>query len=253
LKPEQKYRNYSKKADFLKAFTADLHIHTCLSPCAELEMSPMKIVEEAVRKNIDIIAITDHNSAENMKGVKDAAENRPLRIFYGMEITTREEVHVLGYFPSLQDLNKFQKIIYSYLENTDNPQICDEQVWANGKDEVLGFCGKNLFSAVSLSIEKIVAEIHGCRGLAIAAHIDREGFGIIGQLGFIPDGLELDGVELYDMTSPLRKAKFPAITSSDAHQLDQIGKRTTTLCMMEPTFGEFRKALNNLDGRRVEA
>jgi 3',5'-nucleoside bisphosphate phosphatase len=212
----------------------------------------MAIVREAARQKLDIIAVTDHNSGENVKGVREAVRNIPLKVFYGIEITTREEVHILGYFPSLATLRRFQEIIYGGLESTDNPKIYEEQVRATGKDVVSGFCKKNLVSAVSHSIETIVAEIHNFRGLAIAAHIDREGFGIIGQLGFIPEGLKLDGVECYDGNSSfLKNIHFSVITSSDAHQLDQIGKRTTTLFLLKPSFEEFRKALRNEGGRRA--
>jgi len=238
----------------LRVFASDLHIHTCLSPCAELDMSPMRIVEEALARKLDIIAITDHNSGQNVRGVKEAAKNKPLKVFCGMEVTTAEEVHVLGYFPSLKQLAAFQQVIYENLAGTAAPRTMGEQVIADGKDQVLGFCGKNLFSAVSLSIESIVKEIHAREGLAVAAHIDREGFGLIGQLGFVPEGLELDAAEYYDTGSPLRTGiNFPAITSSDSHEPCQIGTRRTRLIMMKPTFGEFRMALRGHKGRKVEA
>jgi 3',5'-nucleoside bisphosphate phosphatase len=237
----------------LKIFRADLHIHTCLSPCAELEMSPVAVVTRAVENHLDIIAITDHNSARNIPGVKSAARGKSIKVFYGMEITTKEEVHLLGYFPSLRRIFSFQNTIGRYLADTAEKKIFEEQVIANGKDEVIGFCRKNLFSAVELSIEAIVNAIHMEEGLAVAAHIDREGFGIIGQLGFIPANLELDGAECYDKDSPLVEGvSFPLTTSSDAHRLDDIAKRTTKLHLNEPTFSEFKMAFNRVGLRKVE-
>ena len=95
----------------LNLFKADLHIHTCLSPCAELEMSPKEIVKKIQELRIDIVAITDHNSSLNINGLKDASKELDFNLFYGMEITTKEEVHLLGYFPSLKAINDFQKLL----------------------------------------------------------------------------------------------------------------------------------------------
>jgi len=238
----------------LKVFTADLHIHTCLSPCAELEMSPRRIVMEALSKKIDIIAVTDHNCGLNAVGVREAAKGTQLTVICGMEITTLEEVHILGYFPSLRKLMAFHDLVSSGLPESAGEKRGAWQVIANGKDQVLGFFGKNLFSSAPLTIEKVVAEIHGHGGLAAAAHIDREGFGLIGQLGFVPEGLPLDAAEYYDRSSPLRASiPFTAIASSDAHEPGHIGRRTTRLSMEKPTFAEFRMALRGEKGRRAEA
>ncbi|NMB99683.1 MAG: PHP domain-containing protein [Thermoanaerobaculaceae bacterium] len=238
----------------LKIFRADLHIHTCLSPCADLEMSPQNIVQKSLQKKIDIIGITDHNSSKNAKGVFDAASKANLKIILGMEITTKEEVHLLGYFPSFEALNKFQKFIDKNLEKTKDKRVVENQVIANAKDEVLGFLKVNLFSAVKQPLVKIVEEIHKVGGLALPAHIEREGFGIIGQLGFFPENVKFDGVECYDRKSPLIQdvlEKYTSLTSSDAHRIEEIGKRTTLFKIKEPSFEEFEKALKRIDGRMV--
>lgn len=238
----------------LKICRADLHIHTCLSPCAELEMSPQNIVQRSLEKKIDIIGITDHNSSKNVKGVFDAASKANLKIILGMEITTKEEVHLLGYFPSFEALNKFQKFIEKNLEKTKDKRVVENQVIANGKDEVLGFLKFNLFSAVKQPLVKIVEEIHKVGGLALPAHIEREGFGIIGQLGFFPENVKFDAVECYDRKSPLIQdvlKKYTSLTSSDAHRIEEIGKRTTLLKIKELSFEEFEKALKRIDGRMV--
>jgi len=238
----------------LNIFRADLHIHTCLSPCADLEMSPCNIVKNSLEKKIDIIAITDHNSSKNVKGVFDAASKSNLKVFLGMEITTKEEVHLLGYFPSFEKLQKFQKFIEKNLTKTKDKKVIDNQVIANGRDEVLGFLKYNLFSAVNKPLVKIVEEIHNFGGLALPAHIDREGFGIIGQLGFFPENVPFDAVECYDRKCPLIQdvlKKYNSLTSSDAHKIEEIGKRTTLLKIKEPTFEEFEKSLKRFDGRMI--
>ncbi len=240
--------------DNLNLFTADLHIHTCLSPCAELEMSPKEIVKKIKKLKIDIVAITDHNSSLNIQGVRDASRGLDFKLFYGMEITTREEVHLLGYFYTLKAINDFQKFLDSHLENTDNPKIFEEQVIANGKDEVLGFCKKNLYMPIDLSIEQTIDSIHSFKGIAIPAHIDRMGFGIVGQLGFIKETLKIDGIECYDRNSEIAKSylkRYPTLTSSDAHKLDDIGKRITIFKMKDRSFKEFKFALRGEKGRRI--
>ena len=217
-------------------------------------MSPRRIVTEAISKNIDIIAVTDHNCGLNAKGVRDAAKGTPLTVFCGMEITTMEEVHLLGYFPSPGKLAEFERTVCSELPDAGSERISGEQVIANGRDQVLGFFGRNLFSAVPLAIERIVEEIHLHGGVAAAAHIDREGFGLIGQLGFVPEGLKLDAAEYYDIRSPLRDAiPFTPITSSDAHRPSHVGMRVIRLIMEKPTFGEFKMALRGEKGRRTVA
>ncbi len=238
-----------------KLFKADLHIHTCLSPCADLDMSPKNIVQKAIEREIDIIAITDHNSSENVKAVYDAAKGTKVKVFFGMEITTKEEVHLLSYFPTLKSTKLFENFVYENLDKTENRKIIDEQVIANGKDEVLGFLEYNLFSAVKKPIETIVNKIHELKGVAIPAHIDREGFGIINQLGFFPSDINFDGVECYDRKKDSIKdilKKYSSLTSSDSHSIDEIGKRTTLLKIKKVSFGEFVKALKGIEGRKIE-
>ncbi|MCX7830426.1 MAG: PHP domain-containing protein [Acidobacteria bacterium] len=241
-------------ADELKVYRADLHIHTCLSPCADLDMSPLNIVKKAIEKKIDLLAITDHNSSKNTKAVFDAAKGKGVDVIFGMEITTKEEVHLLGFFPTLKKLDAFQKFIEENLEKTKERKIFEEQVIANHKDEVVGFLKYNLFSAVKQPLSSIVEEIHKWGGLALPAHIDRVGFGIIGQLGFFPENVNFDAVECYDRKSPLIQEilnTYISITSSDAHKIEEVGRRVTLLKVKEPTFEEFKKAIKGKDGRKV--
>ena len=242
----------------LRVFRADLHIHTCLSPCGSLEMLPGRIVAEAKRKRLDIVGICDHNTAENVTVVKRAGEGKELKVLGGMEITSREEVHLLALFDGEKDLFELQSLIYDSLPGINNEQVLGEQLVVNEENEVIGSNDRLLMGATRLPIRKIVEAVHSLGGLAIASHIDREGFGIIGQLGFIPKGLGLDGLGISPRLSPEKAGlrfpqvlTFPMVTFSDAHVLEDIGRKSTSFLMEEATVGEIKKALRGEEGRKV--
>ncbi|HXH86703.1 MAG TPA: PHP domain-containing protein, partial [Nitrospira sp.] len=206
----------------MKEFKADLHIHTCLSPCADLEMSPRNIVNEAKRKGLQVIGICDHNSAENVPAVVKNAAREGIAVIGGMEVTSKEEVHILALFGNDESLSSFQQVVHENLHGTNDEQLFGEQVIVNEDEEVIGFSDKLLIGATDLTIERLVDLIHEHDGLAIAAHVDREGFGILGQLGFIPEGLPLDALELADPSKRdciPPEVCMPLVTSSDAHKL----------------------------------
>ncbi len=241
----------------LKRFKADLHLHTCLSPCSELDMTPSAIVRSAVEKGIDIVAVTDHNSAENVTAAKKASEGTQVTVFAGMEIASSEEAHVLALFNEVESIIRLQDIVYTNLLPGENDEkLFGEQVVVNEKNEVLDFNKRLLIGATSLSAHDVVATIHSLGGLAIASHIDRDAFSIISQLGFIPEELEFDALEISDRekSGPLliQYNTYPFITSSDAHDIKDIGKKTTVFLMKEPTVEEIGLALKNVDGRKAE-
>lgn len=242
----------------MKRYVADLHVHTCLSPCGDLQMSPRKIVETALSKNIDIIAICDHNSCENVKAVMRAAAGGGLRVLPGMEVTSQEEVHIVALFENLADALTLQEVIYDHLHGENDEQAFGMQVVVNEFSEVMGFNKKLLIGAADLSINQLVSYIHRYAGLAIASHIDREGFGIIGQLGFIPKDVALDALEVSPrMAIKEAEREFRAysdyvfISSSDAHSLEQIGRGTTRFLLQNPHVSEIKKALRGEDGRMI--
>ncbi|MBS1111912.1 MAG: putative metal-dependent phosphoesterase, family [Nitrospirae bacterium] len=244
----------------LKEFRADLHIHTCLSPCADLHMTPSAIVKIASEKGLDIIAVTDHNSAENIIGTKKAAEDTDLTVLAGMEVTSSEEVHILALFDDIENALKLQEIVYkNFMSERDYDGKLGEQVVVNENDEVVGFNKRLLISATSLTTQSIVHIIHSLGGLSIASHIDREGFGIISKLGFIPEDLKFDALEISPNTGK-EKAEdlfrdyktYQWVSSSDAHYIEDIGRKTTSFFIKEATLAEMRAAMKNTGGRRVE-
>ncbi len=232
---------------------ADLHVHTCLSPCADLQMSPRNIARRARERGLDIIAICDHNSADNVAAVRRAAERVGLEVFGGMEITTREEVHLLALFGGDQhdQLLRLQGIVYEQLEGAGRWRHVREQVLASEDDEVLGFNPRPLVSATRLSLEQTVEIVHVLGGLAIASHIDREAFGLLGHLGFVPPGLALDAVEISsqpsgDQARQISSLPYPFIASSDAHFLEEIGRAGVTFgAVSGDPFSDLRRSLDS--------
>ncbi len=240
----------------LRRFKADLHIHTCLSPCTELDMSPMRILTAAKKKEIDVIGICDHNSSENSLAVMNAAKKMNINVFPGMEVTSQEEVHVLALFDEIENALKLQEYIYENLPGENDEDAFGMQVIVNEKEEVLGLNNKLLIGATTIPLEKIIRTVHSLNGIAIASHIDRESFSIISQLGFIPDNLELDALEISPAITREEAKKrysdnYPIACSSDAHYPDDIGKAFTSFLLKDSTLTEIKKALKNEDGRKL--
>lgn len=235
----------------MRQLRADLHLHTCLSPCAELEMVPTAIVKQAKSIGLDAIAICDHNSAENVGAVLRAGQRENLAIIPGMEVTTREEVHILGLFGDEKQVMRLQERVYENLAGENDPDVFGFQVVVDEFDNVVDCTPKLLIGATSFSLEETVSAIHDCGGLAIAAHIDRERFGLVGQLGFIPEGLPLDGVELSPYAPFDSWGDFPVVRSSDAHSLNDIGKTSTCFRIEQVTLSEIAMAFRGEQGRMV--
>lgn len=242
----------------IRVFRCDLHIHTCLSPCSELDMYPRALVNKCIAAGLDVIAITDHNASENIPYVKKCAAGKPLTVLSGMEITSSEEVHVLALFDHYADLLNLQKVVYENLPGENNEDAFGCQAIVNDLDEVEGFNGRLLIGATRISLSDIITDIHLRGGLAVAAHIDRESFSVISQLGFIDPDMPFDALEISRATGLAEgRRRFPKlgghafIESSDAHYLKDIGSAATMISMKEPTIAELKKAFSRLEGRMI--
>jgi len=243
----------------LRALAADLHVHTCLSPCASLDMTPIKIVARAVREGLAMIAVTDHNSAENTPAVVRAARGTGLCVLPGLEVTTAEEAHVLALFGDVAGALSLQELVYARLQPGQNDEnLFGLQVVANEHDEVEGFNPRLLIGATTLGVTELVDAVHSRGGLAVAAHIDRVAYSLVGQLGFIPPELALDAVEISARLSlPAARERFrayasrPFLTASDAHDLDDLGRSPVWFAAAEGSLAELRAALAGADGRRI--
>jgi PHP family Zn ribbon phosphoesterase len=245
----------------LRRIKADLHVHTCLSPCAGLDMSPREVVNAAIRKGLELIGVCDHNSAENVLAVKKAGARNGLMVLGGMEVTSAEEAHILTFFDDDDDLLGFQEFIYRHLAGRNDEHAFGLQVIADDEDGVTGFCDRLLIGATSLPAEEIAEAARSGKGesLVIAAHVDREAFSMIGQLGFIPPRLALDGVEVSQhMTIAQARerfpdcVKYPVVTGSDAHHPEDVGSRYTCFTIEDGSIAEIKRALGGRDGRKAD-
>lgn len=242
----------------LREFKADLHIHTCLSPCAELTMMPTSIVRAAVMQDLNIIGICDHNSAENVAAVKKVGEKVGLQVLGGMEMTSSEEVHVLGFFCDGDALMEMQDVVHRNLAGKNDEDAFGMQLIVDEHDEPMELSDRLLIGATNLTVEEIVESIHSLGGIAIASHIDREAFSVIGQLGFIPPDLALDALELSVRCEPGMMADYegyglPFVRSSDAHFLPDIGKASTTFLLNAPSLLEIKMAFQGVEGREIRS
>ncbi len=242
----------------IREFRCDFHIHTCLSPCAELDMYPRAVVAMSLARRLDVIAICDHNASENVPYVIKCAEGTGLIVLPGMEIMSSEEVHVLALFDKMESINPLQELVYRHLPGKNNEELFGCQAIVNEHDEVEGLSERFLIGATTLPLSEIVNEIHNLGGLAIAAHIDRESFGILGQLGFIPDGLPLDALEISRQTGlAAARSRYPDlarsafIESSDSHVITDIGHGITRALLKEATTAELKMAFEKKGGRSI--
>jgi PHP family Zn ribbon phosphoesterase len=246
--------------DGLRTYAADLHVHTGLSPCAEADMNPENIIGLCLEYGIDIVAITDHNSGANARAVRELAEGTPVTVWPGMEVETREEVHLVALAEDLEGLGSWQEFIYAHMPHRPNrPGVFGEQ-WLFDKDSrVVGTVDRLLLTSATLSVNEVRLEAQR-RGLVIyPAHIDRPAYGYISNLGLPPPAEDFGLFELSARTTLEEvRGKYPslegriAIVSSDAHRLEELGPARTRLHLYEPTLAEFRAAIAGRDGRKVE-
>jgi 3',5'-nucleoside bisphosphate phosphatase len=240
-------------------YRADLHIHTVLSPCGDLEMSPANIVDKAKKEGLNIIGITDHNSTRHCKLISKLAEPKGIFVLMGAEVTTREEVHCLTFFENDDQLSEFQLYLEEHLPPVpNNTDKFGYQVVVDENEKVINEIEFLLLSALDQSIEQIEQKVHSLGGIFIPAHIDRPSYSIISQLGFIPTDLWIDGIEIsahckIDTMAPFldKHSKIAIIRNSDAHYVENIGNGSFLFKMEQPNFNEVKLALKGMQGRNV--
>lgn len=231
-------------------YRIDLHIHTCLSPCGSLEMSPSAIVEIALERGLDAIAVTDHNTTLQCPEIQAIGEERGLKVFAGVEVTTREEAHCVVLFETDSARAAFQEYLDVHLPPLPNdPERFGDQVWVNRENEILGEAPYLLLSALDQSVNQIAAQAKKAGDLFLAAHIERPSFSLISQLGFIDPALPLDAIEYHDRARFEKLlhqypylSKYTAYSASDAHYPDQIGTRPSLWQTEATTFGQLKNA-----------
>jgi 3',5'-nucleoside bisphosphate phosphatase len=230
----------------------DLHIHSALSPCADNDMTPNNIVNMASLKELDIIAVTDHNSVGNFEAVSKCAKRNKILAIPGMEVETREEVHLICLFQDLNSALKMQKEIDKSLPQIENrEEIFGRQVVLDEEDNIVEYKKQLLITASSLSVEEVFHLVDNLLGVVIPAHVDRSSYSILTNLGLIPDNLKIKYLELsrncdarkFKNENPELK-KFEFIISSDAHSLCDILERESFLELEEISEKCLIKALS---------
>lgn len=216
----------------------DLHIHSCLSPCANLEMSPSEIVTRAVAAGIDGIALTDHQSARNTPAVAECARRAGLKCLFGMEVQTAEEVHTVALFDTTEQALALTDWVYAAMpKRVNDPETFGDQPVVTWDDDIVEMEWRILAMGCRRTIPETAAKVHELDGLYIAAHIDRPNFSVISALGAIPepppttncqqpttkyfDAVELSRTADESLWLP-KAAGYAVIRSSDAHNLDDV-------------------------------
>lgn len=236
-------------------YMADLHIHSVLSPCGSLEMSPKKILERAYNLGLNLISITDHNSIENSLIAEKLAKKYGINYIFGMEVQTKEEIHVLIYFDSFDDLYEVYKIVYENLPDVKNdPEIFGDQVIVDEDENIIRVEEKLLLNSTNLSLKELNEVVLKKGGIFIPAHIDSEIFSIISQIGFIPEDLKIDFLELTYLTdkdvylkSNKEYSNYKFVSFSDAHFLNDIGRSVTIFETKSPSI----LSLKNVDSKKI--
>jgi len=243
----------------MKEYRADLHIHTVLSPCGDLSMSPANIVHAAARKGLDIIGITDHNSTRHCRLVKSLAAEKGIFTLMGAEVNTKEEVHCLAFFEKTDTLDLFQEFLDDNLPDIMNdPDLFGDQVVVDENEYIVYTENRLLTGALRVSIGELEKFVHDNGGIFIPAHIDRMKNSIYSQLGFLPPDLKADAMEVSRRITPAAFAAshpeinaFTLVTNSDSHWPDQIGTAYNRFEIKKADFEEIMMALHGIENRRL--
>jgi 3',5'-nucleoside bisphosphate phosphatase len=239
----------------MKKYKADFHVHSVLSPCASLDMSPKRIISRAKEEGIDVVAITDHNTTRHCRIISKLGEKEKIKVIPGVEINSKEEIHCLAFFETVEKTDIFQEFLEQWLPEIKNKKsLFGYQLVVDEDENILDEVEWLLISALNATINQIEKQVHKLGGLFVPAHIDRKSNSILSNLGFIPDDLDIDALEL----SPAGKetfysnTNFSMVRGSDAHIPEDIGKGFTELFMNDLSFGEIRKTFRREGGRETK-
>ena len=221
----------------------DFHIHSCLSPCADADMTPHSIAGMSYINGLNAIAVADHNTARNIRAVTKAAEQYGVCVVPAIEAESAENVHLLCLFPSIEAAEDMGNLLEENLPPIKNrPDIFGDQWIMNDQDEKTGEIDKLLINATMLSIDEIKEETQKRGGICMAAHIDREKNGIVATLGCVPDYLNFKTLEISRKATDFPKEeKYKYITDSDAHTLTDISEKVNFLELDEISVAEIIK------------
>jgi PHP family Zn ribbon phosphoesterase len=243
----------------MRDFWIDLHVHTVLSPCGELEMGAREIVARAREAEIDAIAISDHNACDNFPAVAAVADGNPV-VLPAIEVQSAEDVHVVTIFPRMEVARDFKKWLWLRMPPVKNdPDVFGDQVVVDSNDDIVRMENILLIQGAGYDVDTIVSRANGMGGITMLAHVDRPAFSYPAVLGPFPEDYPVDAIELScrlnsEQAGEWRK-KYPSRTflrSSDSHTLSTILRSNCTKMTLErPSFDEIMMALHGKGNRRV--
>jgi hypothetical protein len=247
----------TESAANFQTFRAELHLHTVLSPCAAIEMIPPLIIDTAEARGINLIAISDHNAIANIEAVMQAAQGSSVTVLPAIELQTREEIHSLCLFDSMEQIRGFfDRVLPSMPDIHNNVEYFGEQFEVDATGEFVRREDRLLISSCSLSLKEAWQLVAEYEGLLIPAHVNRSAFGLFPVLGFIPQDIDLEILEISHHITPQQAlaqypqlANYHLIQNGDAHFLDDI-LGLNEFIIKKPTVSEIRKAILDTDGRK---
>lgn len=247
----------------MHSILADFHIHTLLSPCAEIEMTPHHIVMRAAEFGIGAVAITDHNASANALAAVKAGERYGVKVFPGMEVECLEEAHIVVLFDTLKQLNAWQQLVDGKMNGLlNNAEKFGGQFVVDDDDNFIREEERLLLAPLKMTAAEVVREVERLGGMSIAAHIDRPSYSIVGQLGFIEPDFGFAAAEISaagwraSKQSKLQRVAgyLPFVTDSDAHNImDFVQGPKNLITVEELTVAELKLALTNSSGRSWKA
>jgi PHP family Zn ribbon phosphoesterase len=235
---------------------ADLHVHTVLSPCADIEMIPPFIVQQALDLGIHLIAITDHNATANIEAVQKAAQGTRLTVLPGMELQTREEVHALCLFDTLEQVYAWQKLVDSTMPDIENDiDHFGEQFVVDETGDFIRREAKMLSTSSELTITEAFHQVNRLGGWMVPAHVNRKTNGLLSILGFVPTDIAIDALEIslhlgkdeaYQKFPQIRR--YPLIQNGDVHLLGDFAG-TNEFHVESISINELRLAVHHQESR----
>ncbi|MFP4461205.1 MAG: PHP domain-containing protein [Thermotogota bacterium] len=239
----------------MQCYRADFHIHSCLSPCADITMTPHQVAQKLLENHIDWAALTDHNTTRNLSAFEKVFKQAGVAFLPGIEIQTEEDIHVLGYFRDVETAQKVGSIVEQALPDIQiDPEKNGYQLIIDQSDDFQEMVLKPYGFPTSLTLEGTIDLIQSHQGIPVYAHVERA-MGVIVQLGLIPPEPKDMVCELY---MPSKYKAYEAqlssrtlLSSSDAHNLDSFSEAKMIVKSKNRTFEELNKAIKKIDGREV--
>lgn len=225
----------------MREYRYDLHIHSCLSPCGDEDMTPSNLTQMAALSGCEILAITDHNTCRNAPGVMEAGERVGLLVIPGMELCTAEEAHVVCLFETLEGALAFDRYVYDNMPHVENrPEIFGQQKILNGEDEPVGEEENLLLVSSFIGVDQVVALTAQYGGVAFPAHVNRDSYSVIASLGALPPEAGFTAAEVSrdcDLASFTQQHPelegLSLFRNSDSHYLETLAEDPWSLPLPE--------------------